>query len=52
LSNLIAEFDPDEKQYDLSSSLFDTCNTYAKLAFQSTGHTASGGTINVTKNFL
>jgi hypothetical protein len=39
LSNLIAELDPDEKQYDRSTSLFHARNKYAKLAFEATGHT-------------
>jgi hypothetical protein len=42
LSNLIAEFDPDEKQYDRSTSLFHARNKYAKLAFEATSHTVLG----------
>jgi hypothetical protein len=43
LSNLIAEFDPDKKQYDRSTSLFHSRNKYAKLAFEATGHTVTDG---------
>ena len=51
LSNLIAEFDPDEKQYDRSSSLFRARNKYAYQAFEATGHAASEGSLNVIENF-
>jgi hypothetical protein len=51
LSDLNAEFDPDEKQYDCSTSLFHARNKYAKLAFEATSHTASNGSINIIKNF-
>ena len=51
LSNLIAEFDPDEKQYDRSTSLFHSRNKYAKIAYLTTGHTASGGSVNIIENF-
>jgi hypothetical protein len=47
LSNLIAEFDPDEKQYDHSTSLFHACNKYAKLTFEATGHTVTDGSVNI-----
>jgi hypothetical protein len=52
LSNLIAEFDPDEKQYDHSTSLFHARNKYAKLAFEATGHTVTDGSVNIIENFL
>jgi hypothetical protein len=51
LSNLIAEFDPDEKQYDRSTSLFHARNKYAKLAFEATGHTVTDGSVNIIENF-
>jgi hypothetical protein len=51
LSNLIAEFDLDEKQYDHSTSLFHARNKYAKLAFEATGHTVTDGSVNIIKNF-
>jgi hypothetical protein len=50
LSNLIAEFDPDEKQYDHSTSLFHARNKYAKLAFEATGHTVTDGSVNIIEN--
>jgi hypothetical protein len=50
-SNLIAEFDPDEKQYDRSTSLFHARNKYAKLAFEATGHTVTDGSVNIIENF-
>jgi hypothetical protein len=52
LSNLIAEFDPDKKQYDHSTSLFHACNKYAKLAFKATGHTVTDSSVHIIKNFL
>jgi hypothetical protein len=52
LSNLIAGFDLDEKQYDRSTSLFHERNKYAKLAFEATGHTVTDGSVNIIKNFL
>jgi hypothetical protein len=52
LSNLFAEFDPDKKQYDHSTSLFHARNKYAKLAFEATGHTVTDGSVNIIKNFL
>jgi hypothetical protein len=51
LSNLIAKFDPDEKQYDHSTSLFHARNKYAKLAFEATGHTVTDGSVNIIENF-
>jgi hypothetical protein len=51
LSNLIAEFDPDEKHYDRSTSLFHARNKYAKLAFEATGHTVTDGSVNIIENF-
>jgi hypothetical protein len=51
LSNLIAEFDLDEKQYDHSTSLFHACNKYAKLAFEATGHTVTDSSVNIIENF-
>jgi hypothetical protein len=51
LSNLIAEFDPDEKQYDRSTSLFHARNKYAKLVFEATGHTVTDGSVNIIENF-
>jgi hypothetical protein len=50
LSNLIAEFDLDEKQYDHSTSLFHARNKYAKLAFEATGHTVTDGSVNIIEN--
>ena len=52
LSNLIAEFDPNEKQYDRSTSLFHAFNKYDNLAFKATGHAASEGSVNIIENFL
>jgi hypothetical protein len=51
LFNLIAEFDPDEKQYDRSTSLFHARNKYAKLAFEATGHTVTDGSVNIIEHF-
>jgi hypothetical protein len=51
LSNLIVEFDPDEKQYDHSTSLFHAHNKYAKFAFEATGHTVTDGSVNIIENF-
>ena len=51
LSNLITEFDPEEKQYDRSTTLFHARNKYANLAFEATGHALPDGSVNTIENF-
>ena len=51
LSKFITQFDPEEKQYDRSSNLFQYRNKFAKFALEATGHVPPDGAINLIENF-
>ncbi len=51
LSNLVAEFDPDEKHYDHSSNLFNAHNKYPQFALENTDHPSHDSAINILENF-
>ena len=51
LSNLILEFDPDQKQFDRSTKLFHSRNKYAQLALGATGHPTPDCAGNIIENF-
>ena len=51
LSKFIAEFDPEEEQFDRSTNLFHSRKKFAQLSLEATGHASPNGSVNIIENF-